>query len=893
MGRFLSDGNRFLRKGARFIGQGHSTAAPLAATLPPENFEGAVAYADDGKLYYSDGNAWIIPSDDAEVSRPAPQIPTNPEQASQLRLSPFRSPAGLAQTGIVFEISDNGVDFDTPLVRPVTDPFASLYQVLHPEDGIGPGDEIFWRGLYTATDGGQSAFSLPFRQVFPELITTPSPITRQNAITGTVTLSDYDSPDVFDVLYSQTEVEFYAVDAIPGVDTPITTVTHEDGAITSVPLPPLSPGGSYIWRARYGGRVNVSAPLVHSNWSASRTIFIGAASIILEYDLDLAPARTVSVPINTLANILEPLDVTIDWGDGTSEQFTEAGIKPHTYAAGFAPSENRVTVTITGRMDWYGTTQPLDQAGLVRVENIGFQMGLKSLRGAFRNTTVALTFITPNLPETVTSLEDAFRGSACAADLSGLDTRNIQSMRQIFHESVGPGPDCGGWDVRSVTDVYRAFYRSRINKPFTLGNWTNLTSMAQMFYRAYDFNQPIGYWNVSTVTSMKGMFQVGNGGGDVGFDQDIGAWDVSNVTDMRTMFGRTESGGANYNSQFNNGGSDSIGQWDVSSVTDMSYMFGNTKAAGAPFNQPIGGWETSGVTDMSGMFQNSNAFNQPIGGWNTSGVTDMSAMFQGATRFDQDLGAWDVSAVTDMSYMFARPGNTGTGHNIFNNGGSDSIGQWDVSNVTSMTWMFKNARFFDQDIGDWEVSNVTDMSSMFGARTAFDHDLESWVLRTAGTDLSGFHGAGTNVWSEQAYSRTLVSWANRVAADAGPFLVSLGTTGTLYNTVAYQPASRFANAADARAFLVAPRGVTVSGASDPEADAIYILDATTGLYVAGTGWYFLKSGETWTLHDATDAAQASGDGAFPWQAPVWSGLLGTATLLNAGAAWTIAGDSAA
>jgi len=66
----------------------------------------------------------------------------------------------------------------------------------------------------------------------------------------------------------------------------------------------------------------------------------------------------------------------INWGDGSSERFTTAGIKPHTYDEGQSP---RVTVTITGRLDWYGTTQPINQAGLIRVENIGFAMGLTSL----------------------------------------------------------------------------------------------------------------------------------------------------------------------------------------------------------------------------------------------------------------------------------------------------------------------------------------------------------------------------------------------------------------------------------------------------------------------------------------------------------------------------------
>lgn len=98
-----------------------------------------------------------------------------------------------------------------------------------------------------------------------------------------------------------------------------------------------------------------------------------------------------------------------------------------------------------------------------------------------------------------------------------MDTRNIETLRRIFFRSDGIGPNCANWDVGRVTDVFQAFANGQMNSPFSLGNWTSLTSMEQMFVQTQGnyfggrdgrvrFNQPIGVWDVSRITSMRLMF---------------------------------------------------------------------------------------------------------------------------------------------------------------------------------------------------------------------------------------------------------------------------------------------------------------------------------------------------------------------------------------------------
>jgi hypothetical protein len=115
----------------------------------------------------------------------------------------------------------------------------------------------------------------------------------------------------------------------------------------------------------------------------------------------------------------------------------------------------------------------------------------------------------------------------------------------------------------------------------------------------------------------------------------------------------------------------------------------------------------------------------------------------------------------------------------------------------------------------------------------------------------------------------------------------------VYNTTAYRPGARFASAPPARAFLTTQRSLSVAQAASPEADGLYPFDAAAGVYLNADGWYFLKTGPDWTLYDPADSPQASGTGTHPWSVTNWTGLLSAATLLIAGVAWTLTGDTPA
>lgn len=200
---------------------------------------------------------------------------------------------------------------------------------------------------------------------------------------------------------------------------------------------------------------------------------------------------------------------------------------------------------------------------------------------------------------------------------------------------------------------------------------SNLTSMEQMFYNAYNFNTDISSWDTSNVTDMSNMFY-----SCYSFDQDLSGWDTSKVTTMRRTFNRARA--------FNNGGV--AFPWNTSSVTRMDEMFREAWA----FNQDISGWDTSNVTNMSYMFRNASIFNN--GGaaltWDTSNVTSMYHMFYQAYGFNANIGSWNTSNVAQYS----------------------------------MDYMFYYASSFNQDLSGWCVSNHPSKP------TGFDTGATSWTL---------------------------------------------------------------------------------------------------------------------------------------------------------------------
>jgi surface protein len=269
--------------------------------------------------------------------------------------------------------------------------------------------------------------------------------------------------------------------------------------------------------------------------------------------------------------------VTVDWGDGTSENLTIGSSNVyHQYAE---PGYYRVKITGTAQhfaADWISRYQAFPD--LKAVSSFG-DLGI---------TSVALTGssnlqrVPTKLPATVTDLSDAFNSAADNGRLNdpaliGWDTSNVTNMRYMFSSVGAFNQPIGNWNTANVTDMGFMFSSAlTFNQPLNNWNTAKVTNMDAMFIRALTFNQPLNNWNTANVTNMAGVFSSASA-----FNQPIGNWNTANVTDMSRMFNGATS-----------------------------------------FNQPIGNWNTTKVTDMKFMFNGARAFNQNISRWNVTNVTD-------------------------------------------------------------------------------------------------------------------------------------------------------------------------------------------------------------------------------------------------------------------------------
>ena len=148
-------------------------------------------------------------------------------------------------------------------------------------------------------------------------------------------------------------------------------------------------------------------------------------------------------------------------------------------------------------------------------------------------------------------------------------------------------------------------------------------------------------------------------------------WDMSNVVSARGMFE-----GSSFNGY--------VSKFDMSSVQDCSAMFKNTSA----FNQWIDSWfdGANSLTNTSSMFEGAQAFNNKVASWDMSSVQDCSAMFKNTKVFNKWLDSWfngSSNAVTNMSSMFE-------GAQAFNN----KVTSWDMSSVQDCSAIFKNTKSF-------------------------------------------------------------------------------------------------------------------------------------------------------------------------------------------------------
>ena len=263
----------------------------------------------------------------------------------------------------------------------------------------------------------------------------------------------------------------------------------------------------------------------------------------------VSPGSSNSNQVHLPLEMTGTYDFVVQWGDGSNNTITswDQAETTHTYASG-----GLHTITITGTIIGWRFNNSGDRLKLLEIQQWGcLRLGNSG---------------------------DYFWGCSNLA-LTATDKLNLMgttSLNQAFQDCInlGSSGNMNGWDVSSVTTMYRTFYNaSSFNQPISSWNTSSVTDMREMFWGASSFNRPIGGWDVSIVTTMYQMFS-----DTLSFDQPIGDWDVSSVTTMYAMF----SGANSFNQP--------LGNWNVSSVTNMTNMFTGVTLSTLNYDNLLIGW---------------------------------------------------------------------------------------------------------------------------------------------------------------------------------------------------------------------------------------------------------------------------------------------------------------
>ena len=450
----------------------------------------------------------------------------------------------------------------------------------------------------------------------------------------------------------------------------------------------LTPGTTYYYGLiAYNGKCVAKTPAVE--------LVTPEIDMIVTYNTTLT--QQSSFPINQNDTIRLPfapatytenssynLDITVNWGDGTTDVYNTnpvnfpADVPEHTYTT---PGTYDVIITPNGRgiEGWSFTSSQTDAKQMASVKLTEIKQWGDMVFGC---------------PPTVPIGNSGFQGS------------------RYWYECLNLGP-INAVDTPMIVNGY-------MRQPQI--NWGNR--------RNADLGLPIDQnvsrlndWDMRSLITCEGLFN-----GCPTFNSNAADWYMPNMEKFSQVFTNTDFSG-------------DVSKWNTDSFSNVFFMFGNC-------NQFNSDCSTKTVTrkavNNSGRSGNYKEFTDTA--WNMDNACNMNAMFRNATIFDNGgngngLNTWNIGLGTPL------PGDRynldGMFFNTLFNG---DLNNWDVSQCNQFGSMFQDNTVFNGDITNWDFSglapgNCAASSIIFFLRgaTAFNQDISNWDLTGAG-GLNGLMG---------------------------------------------------------------------------------------------------------------------------------------------------------
>ena len=381
--------------------------------------------------------------------------------------------------------------------------------------------------------------------------------------------------------------------------------------------------------------------------------------MITEWNVSGDVGLTITLPVSGTG-----LNITVDWGDGTTKETITTEYPTHTYAqAGIYEIEVAGNCPEWGKISYqefmaFGeTSRNYTYAKyLTNVIQLGELNATKYIFAKCENLTSfkGEKLVSPNTFANVNTMGYMFWGctNLKEIDLTNFDTKDVTDMNRMFSGCQSLVElDLTSLDTSKVTDMNETFGYCKNLETLNISNLkTDLVKkMTYMFagcvkLKTLDFSS----FNTSNVTNMEWMF-----GNCANLEKlDLRSFNTSKVINMSLMF--------------NNCGAKTIdvSTFDTSNVESMYCMFQLTKVK----QIDLSSFKTPNLKSMAGMFAWSSFESLDLSSFDTSNVTNMREMFLNCGK----LGTLDLSSfdTTDMTRLVDENGNVTEGMDGILNGTS-------------------------------------------------------------------------------------------------------------------------------------------------------------------------------------------------------------------------------
>ena len=575
--------------------------------------------------------------------------------------------------------------------------------------------------------------------------------------------------------------------------------------------------------------------ITNYNWTITDG---GTSGLPTPMTLTCRTGTTAAKKIVTLP-LYGKVDITVDWGDFTSNTYTSSGDKTHTYSA----SNTTYTITINKTLTQFGKGGEtyLNPELFTTVTNFG-GIRLTSLSGAFRDA-YNLTSVPASLPTTttITDLSHCFRGATGinSSNIASWNVSGVTNMSYMFNGASAFNQNLASWNITSVipgtdggmTGMFSNSGLLETNYTNILNGWSAQSVKSNIILGAnnlyyYDTGitgknilQTTYGWTiqdsgpagpvpiamtlkyVTTSINTTIVLPIKNivSGESVYIDWGNGTNGIFTTNDPSKVYSPTGTYNVSilcyrkYNAFTTYGFTDATTPSTITgnSVLKTVTSFGNiplTSLRGAFYNSGITGVPStipSTVINTSYLFYGSTLFNQDISGWDVSNIKTMNYMFFGASTFNQNIGAFNIIGVDPindggMSGMLINTAISSTNY-------TNILSGWSSKSVKSNIILGANSLYY-LDAG---ITYKNILQTTYGW-TIFDSELEPipMTLRyvTTSTNLTVVLPiknitAGQNVYIDWGNGTTGLYTANnptKTYPSAGTYNISV--RGSRYNT---------------------------------------------------------------------------------------------------------------